>query len=230
MLKPELKKMLDFNREGLKASTRTMRDVYFYTFHHGDRIMCEGHDGLRTYTYSYEQMDQKIRKTAAALYEKIGATHSYVALEMDNSVEWVTAFWAILMSGNKPYLVNLRYPVSLTQSILQTLQVKYTLCKGTSTLSCEAVDITALPQDCTAVPEDVFENELAFSSSATSMNEVICFYTGAQISEQLLAYEDIFAWSPRRCSPGTNYSKEFQLMQERDHNYGKLPLFSKPGM
>ena len=50
MLKPELKKMLDFNREGLKASTRTMRDVYFYTFHHGDRIMCEGHDGLRTYT------------------------------------------------------------------------------------------------------------------------------------------------------------------------------------
>lgn len=197
MLKPELRKMLDFNREGLKASTRTMRDVYFYTFHHGDRIMCEGHDGLRTYTYTYRQMDKKIRSAAAALYAKLGATHSYVALEMDNSVEWVTAFWAILMSGNKPYLVNLRYPTSLTENILQTLQVRYTLCKGTSTLSCQAVDITALPQDCAAVPEEVFENELAFSSSATSMNEVVCFYTGAQISEQMLAYEDIFHWGPR---------------------------------
>ena len=168
MLRPELKKMLDFNREGLKASTRTMKDVYFYTFHHKEKIMCEGHDGLRTYTYTYEQMDKRIRKAAAALYEKLGATHSYVALEMENSPEWVTAFWAILMSGNKPYLVNLRYPQSLTENILKTLDIRHSLCKGTSGLSCQAIDIMALPQDCPAVPEDVFENEIAFSSSATS--------------------------------------------------------------
>lgn len=197
MLKPELKKMLDFNREGLKGSARTMKDIYFYTFHHTDRVMCEGHDGLRTYTYTYGQMDDRIRKTAAALYEKLGAAHSYVALEMDNSPEWVTGFWAILMSGNKPYLVNLRYPQSLTENILKTLDIRYVLCKGTSALSCEAVDITSLAGDCPAVPEDVFENEIAFSSSATSMNEVICFYTGTELSEQMLAYEDIFHWGPR---------------------------------
>lgn len=197
MLKPELRKMLDFNREGLKASARTMKDIYFYTFHHENRIMCEGHDGLRTYTYTYGQMEKKIRQTAAALYARIGATHQYVALEMDNSVEWVTAFWAILMSGNKPYLVNLRYPQSLTENILKSLQVRYAICNGKSQLHTEAIDIASLKDDAVPVPEDVFENGLAFSSSATSMNEVICFYTGAEISEQMLAYEDIFNWGPR---------------------------------
>ena len=197
MLKMELKKLLDHNREGLKASDRTMKSIYGFTFHHRDKIMCEGHDGLRTYTYTYGQMDDKIRKVAAGLYGRIGAGHQYVALEMDNSVEWVTAFWAIFMSGNKPYLVNLRYPQSLTEDILKTLQVRYVLCKGTSQLSAEAIDIASLEGDHAPVPEDVFENELAFSSSATSMNEVICFYTGAEISEQMLAYEDIFNWGPR---------------------------------
>ena len=197
MLKPELKKMLEFNRKGLTASDRTLKDIYFYTFHHGDRIMCEGHDGLRTYTYTYAKMEKKVRATAAALYAQIGATGGYVALEMDNSPEWVTGFWAILMSGNKPYLVNLRYPVSLTEKILKTLQVQYTLCKGASTLSCQAIDITALPQDCESVPEEVFADELAFSSSATSMNEVVCFYTGKEISAHLLAYEAFFRDGPR---------------------------------
>lgn len=197
MLKPELKKLLDHNREGLKASARDMKSIYSFVFYCRNNIMCEGHDGLRTYTYTYAQMDEKIRAAAGALYAKLGAAHSYVALEMDNSPEWVTAFWAILMSGNKPYLVNLRYPVSLTESILKRLEIRYTVCKGTSSLPCEAIDITSLEAGYPAVPEDVFENEIAFSSSATSMNEVICFYTGAEISEQLLAYVDIFRWGPR---------------------------------
>lgn len=197
MLKPELKRLLDHHREGLKASNKDMKSIYSFMFHYRSNIMCEGHDGLRTYTYTYGQMDDWIRRAAAGLYAKIGATHQYVALEMDNSAEWIVAFWAIFMSGNKPYLVNLRYPQSLTENILKTLQIRYAVCKGASSLSCEVIDIADLEGDYPAVPEEVFENELAFSSSATSMNEVICFYTGAEISEQLLAYEDIFNWGPR---------------------------------
>ena len=47
------------------------------------------------------------------------------------------------------------------------------------------------------IPESEFENEVAFSSSATSMNEVICFYTGYQISEQILNFENIIKSEPR---------------------------------
>lgn len=192
-MKKELRQLLKHNTEGLKNSDRTLKSLYYYTFYYKDNIMCEGHDGLRTYTYTYGQMDEKVRRTAAGLYAKLGAEGQYIALEMDNSPEWIAAFWGILMSGNKPYLVNLRYPDSLTEGILKTLNIRYTLCAGTSRLSAEALDIAALEGDHPTVPEEVFANEIAFSSSATSMNEVICFYTGAEICEQILAYEDIFA-------------------------------------
>lgn len=196
-MRKELRQLLDFNREGLKKSDRTMKSIYYFTFHHANNVMCEGHDGLRTYTYTYRQMDEKIRRVAAGLYARLGAADRFIALEMDNSPEWVAAFWGILMSGNKPYLVNLRYPDSLTEGILKTLDVQYSICAGDSRLSVQALDIAGLEGDFPAVPEEVFANEIAFSSSATSMNEVICFYTGAQLSEQMLAYEDIFKRAPR---------------------------------
>lgn len=196
-MKKELRQLLKHNTDGLYASDRTLKSLYYYTFYYKNNIMCEGHDGLRTYTYTYGQMDEKVRRTAAGLYAKLGAAHQYIALEMDNSPEWIAGFWGILMSGNKPYLVNLRYPDSLTEGILKTLNIRYTLCQGATRLSAEALDIAALEGADPAAPEEVFENEIAFSSSATSMNEVICFYTGAQICEQMLAYQDIFAWGPR---------------------------------
>jgi hypothetical protein len=112
-------------------------------------------------------------------------------------VEWVAAFWAILMSGNKPYLVNMRYPKNLTENIFHTLNIRYSICTGQSQFYTESLDVTALEGDHPAVPAEVFENEIAFSSSATSMNEVICFYTGKELSAQMLAYEDIFHWTPR---------------------------------
>ena len=74
MLKPELKKLLDYNREGLKASDRHLKRIYYYTFSHPEKIMCEGHDGLRTYTYTYAQMDRKIRTAAAGLHAKAAGT------------------------------------------------------------------------------------------------------------------------------------------------------------
>ena len=196
-MKKEMRQLLRHNIEGLKTSDRTLKSLYYYIFYYKNNIMCEGHDGLRTYTYTYGQMDEKIRRVAAGLYEKLGAQHQYIALEMDNSPQWIAGFWAILMSGNKPYLVNLRYPDGLTEGILKTLGIRYTLCMGESRLSVQALDIAQLESDGPAVPEDVFADEIAFSSSATSMNEVICFYTGAEVCEQMLACQDIFRWAPR---------------------------------
>lgn len=196
-MRKDLRQRLKFNTEGLFNSDRTLKSLYYYTFHHKNKIMCEGHDGLRTYTYTYAQMDARVRRVAAGIYAELGASGEYIALEMDNSPEWIAAFWGILMSGNKPYLVNLRYPDSLTEGILKTLNVRYSVCQGTTHLSAQALDIALLEGDAPAVPEDVFANEIAFSSSATSMNEVICFYTGAQLCEQMLAYQDIFRWGPQ---------------------------------
>lgn len=196
-MRKELRQILRTNREQLEASEKDLKTIFRIMFRVRQNILCEENDGFRIRTYTYGQIYQRICSTAGALYAKVGATHQYIALEMENSPDWIVAFWAILMSGNKPYLVNMRYPASLTEGILKTLQVKYILCAGTTQLPGEAITMLELEGDYPAVPEDVFENELAFSSSATSMNEVICFYTGYQIAEQILNFKRIVKECPQ---------------------------------
>ena len=193
----EIRNVLRTNRELLEASNKDLKTIFTIMFRNRDMILCETNDGFRIQKYTYGEMHSRICRAAGALYRKIGATHQYIALEMENSPDWIVAFWAILMSGNKPYLVNMRYPDSLTEGILKTLQVSYIFCAETTRLSGKVITLADLSGESSEVPEDVFEDELAFSSSATSMNEVICFYSGFQIAEQILNFKQIVKESPR---------------------------------
>lgn len=186
----KIKKIMASRCEALSSSSKELKDIYDIMFSLDDIILCEGNDGFRTYKRSYGDIKKKIEAAASKLYETVGATHSFIALEIDNSPEWIIAFWAILMSGNKPYLVNMRYPLSLTSGILKTLDIKYVISAEESSLNAQCLLISSLNGDA-SVPADVFENEIAFSSSATSMNEVICFYNGFQVSEQILNLCDV---------------------------------------
>ena len=192
----ELKRIINYNRNALLSSKKDLKSIFEIMFHEKNCVLCEGNDGFRIYKYTYGEMYNKIISAASGLYDKIGATHSYVALEMENCPEWIVAFWAILMSGNKPYLVNMRYPESLTNGILKTLNIKYIVCTKESSLNGESIVLSSLKSGLAPVNEDFFEDEIAFSSSATSMNEVICFYKGAQIAEQILNFKSIIKESP----------------------------------
>lgn len=194
-MKNNIKKILAHNSNALENSEKRLCDIYEIMFSNKN-ILCESNDGYRIKKETYSQIKAKTEKVSAGLYEKVGANHDYIALEMENSPEWIVAFWAILKSGNKPYLVNTRYPSSLTNNILKTLEIKYTVCCESSNLETESLLISELCGE-TAPDLSVFEDEIAFSSSATSMNEVICFYTGLQISEQILNFKDIIKREPR---------------------------------
>lgn len=193
----QIKQFLKTNKALLEASEKDFKSIFEIMFRAGENVLCETNDGFRIRKETYGQIRSRICNAAGALYAKIGATGGYVALEMENCPDWIVAFWAILMSGNKPYLVNTRYPERLTESILKTLDVKYVLCLETTTLSPTPITMGELAGSRSQVPEDVFANELAFSSSATSMNEVICFYTGFQIAEQILNFQQIVKENPR---------------------------------
>lgn len=193
----QVKQFLAKNSAALKSSQKRLCDIYEIMFSSDENVLCETNDGFRIKYLTYGDVKAQIETAAAALYEKIGSTHSFVALEMDNSPEWIVAFWAILRSGNKPYLVNLRYPQSLTEGILKTLEIKYTVCLKESSLPTESIAVSSLISDAAAPPLDVFENEFAFSSSATSMNEVVCFFGGEQLAEQILNFEGIIKLEPR---------------------------------
>lgn len=191
-----IKKTIKINCAALQNSPKRMRDLYEIIFSAGDNVLAETSDGFRIIKLTYAEAARQIEAAAAILYEKLGASQQYVALALENSPEWIVAFWAILMSGNKPYLVNLRYNPGLTNNILKTLDVGFTVCDKDYGLQTENILVSEL-KGSLSFPHDHFADEIAFSSSATSMNEVICFYTGYQIAEQVLNIDGIIKAQPR---------------------------------
>lgn len=191
----EIKQIIRRGCAALEQSGGSLEEIYQWMFSHGSRILAEGNDGIRSYTYTYDQVKAQIEAVSAALYARIGAKGEYVALEMENCIEWIVSFWAILRSGNKPYLVNCRHTKSLSDSILRSLQVKYILALQPSKLEGETIVYHSLKD---AAPfAGAFANELALSTSATSLKETICFYTGREITDQLLNVKGILRASKR---------------------------------
>lgn len=173
----------------LNDSEKTLKTVYEITFSEPSLIMAEENDGYKITTYSYGFVKEKIEKTAAAIYNILGATHNYVGLAMENSIDWVVAFWAILKSGNKPYLLNLRHPETLSEKIIKNLGIKNVICDKKGSLDVNYIEFNTL--DGGALNIDEFEDEIALASSGTSLSETICFYNGKNICAQIFNTEKI---------------------------------------
>ena len=200
----EIKELIEYNCNALQNSEGTYREIYEVMFRLSDNVMYETDDGYRVECTTFGETKARIDILSGVLFETIGATHSYIALEMDNCPEWIVAFWAILRSGNKPYLVNLRHPRELSDGILKTLGVKYVLGVRSTKLKGEFLDYNILwkkakermnegtgaydgtEKEGIFDPEKEFENEIALSTSATSLKETICFYSGEKMTNQLL--------------------------------------------
>lgn len=188
-MKKMLKNIIFGSLKQLKESKQTLRTVYDITFSEPSFIMAEENDGYKITTYTYGDVKEKIEKTAAAIYNTIGATHSFVGLAMENSVDWVVAFWAILKSGNKPYLVNLRHPNSLSSKIINNLGIKTVICDQKGNLTVNYIEFKDL--DGGIMKIDEFEDEIALATSGTSLSETVCFYNGKNICAQIFNTEKI---------------------------------------
>lgn len=180
----EIKKIVDYNCEALEKSDATFKSIYEVMFRFTDNILAETNDGYRIRKYTYGEIKKRIEEVSFAIHQRIGATHEYIGLEMENCIEWIISFWAILRSGNKPYLINCRHPRELCNGILKSLKVKYIIGLGTTALEGEFIDFSELTGKGEFVGE--FEDEIALSTSATTLNEVVCFYTGREMTCQLM--------------------------------------------
>ncbi len=189
----KLKQIINKNSAALEGSSRDFEALYTIMFNQ-DAILAEDNDGFSIRTHTYKQVRQQIEEASCALYEKIGATHSFVALEMENCVQWLVAFWAILRSGNKPYLVNCRHPKNLANTILKRLDIKYVIGLDKTELDAKFIDVSDLKTE--ERFEGEFENEIALSTSATSLKDVICFYTGESLCSQILNVESFIKKYP----------------------------------
>ncbi len=188
-MKAYIKKIINDCMSRLNMAEDTFETVYNVTFSSPEMIMAEDNDGITVNSYTYGEIKGRIEKTAGALYSLIGDTHSYVGVALENGVDWIVAFWAVLKSGNKPYLVNLRHPKNLAERILKNLEVKYIVCDKEGELDAKYIPLSSLTDSPDYTCE--FENEIALASSGTSLSETICLYSGENVCAQIRNTENV---------------------------------------
>lgn len=183
-------KQLWQNVQMLKQSKQQFKDIYRIIFADGSRACFENATMLRIHTITNDAARQKIERLAAALAAKIGKTGAYIGLYGVNSERWILLFWAILRSGNHAYLINTRQPRAFTESVLLTLGADTVVCCD-ETVPLDAtvitfVELDTLAADTMPLPEDSpFGNELALTTSGTTLQQKICVYRGENFAEQL---------------------------------------------
>lgn len=190
-----INKIIKNNCNKLRESEKTLEDIYHIMFSFKENVMAEQSTltGIKEYTYA--QVQEQAEKIAAAIYQELKVTKKYIGLCADNGVEWIVLFWAILKSGNHPYLINLRQPESFTTHILEILDAECVICVdkscnyGRRCLQYEDLEQKAETLD--SLAGVVFGNELAITTSATTLKEKICIYTGENFANQVLNTEEI---------------------------------------
>lgn len=191
-------KFVRANSEELSRGKRTIREIFDVIFRNEANIMAEtpGMTGIESVTYG--KAKQRIVRAAGNISRRLKKKDEFIGLMGENSVEWLVGFWAILMSGNKPYLINLMQPAGFTGDILRTLGADAVIYTGREPkLDVQLVSVGELErEESDPVPPEAFGNEIALSTSGTTLREKICIYTGNEITEQIINCDSIIDANP----------------------------------
>ena len=193
-MKKYVRDMVEGNCSAIINSGQTMEDIFNVMFSHPEEIFAEWLENGERRFMTFGEGEKRIRNAAYALSKKIAKPGGFVALDMENSPNWIICFWAILMSGSRIYLVNRRHPAKLTRGIVSTLGIIFSVAQGETDYPCifiEADSLMCEGHDDFGKAGSVFADEFAIATSATTLNEVICIYNGKKLASQILNCKSI---------------------------------------
>lgn len=180
----------------LKKSDESLRAIYEAIFDGSDAVKLEYSTTIKTHRITYAEAAADIEALASAISDALGADNSYIGLYGDSCPMWPILFWAILRSGNRPFLINTRQPLSTVREHLCTLgAVTVITLKDSPELSLpchSAQELLLKGKEMDALPRDAFfADELALSTSGTGLAHKICIYNGRSIANQIYNTESI---------------------------------------
>jgi len=181
----------------LNSCEKNFETIFNIMFSLEESIAAEENDGFCIKKHTFGDIKKRIIHLSGVLDSILPKSGKYIGIEMENCTEWIVTFWAILRSGNKPYLINTRHSKTLSASLIKTLEIEniISLVKGSQ----EANYYTVSELEEMSASTDFtgnFADEFAISTSATTLNQVICYYSGKKVCEQLLNSGDIVKQCP----------------------------------
>ena len=188
----------------------SFRKLFDMMFSERENIMFEKSDGYRIIETTYGECYQSVLKKADALYKQFQnlPPQSVIGLYMESGREWIEAFWAILLSGFCPLLMNLRLDHDNLEKALAITDAKAVLAIAPVQFSIPVIDIAKLQSGGLTAGNLLTGEKILLMSSGTSDHVKVCEYNA-----------DAF-----RIMISDSYQIICQCPQIKKHYRGKLKL------
>lgn len=198
-----LNKYISSKHQDLLNSDYSFKDLFRLIHTQDERIFCEFIHNFQVKKIKYKEVEKYCYQMGYFLNENISnEKDTYVGLYMENSVNWIAVFWALLMIGYKPVLLNCKLPVEMNLEIIKLLNIK-TVVSGFNTFDpYDDVKVIKLQHSLAFIPEvskcPVYTpvkwcDEIALCSTATTLNYKLCIYTGKDFTYQVLNSKGILS-------------------------------------
>lgn len=112
--------------------------------------------------------------------------NSVIGLYMDNDIDWIVSFWAILKSGCRPLLLNTRLGDEVLCGAMKSCDAKLLLSKGKTLEGFETVTFEEISGgEEKRACEKAFGTEVLLMSSGTTASPKICAYSADEFHCQI---------------------------------------------
>lgn len=167
-------------------SKRDFAALFELMFSEENNIMFEQSMGYRIIKTTYGEAKRNALRRAETLKRLLdGEKHNAaVGIFMENSLEWIELFWAALLAGFRPLLMNMRLDDQTLEYALKTCNAVAVISDGK-----EFSVRTITPGDVALADNELanadFGTEIFVMSSGTSANVKICAYTAGEFYWQI---------------------------------------------
>ena len=174
-------KLRAYQQQGL-----TFETLFALMFREKENILYERSEGYRIRKTTYGEAEGHALRKAAALRSLLPELeqNAVVGLYMENSLEWIETFWAILAAGFRPLLMNLRLDRSLLEQALEAADCRAVIAEG-AVFSCPTRSPADLEGPELPAPACPFGTELLVMSSGTTEHVKVCAYTAEEFYYQI---------------------------------------------
>jgi len=149
-------------------------------------------------TVSFRELNENVKSMAKFLSDKLGANQKgkFVGLSMDNSHLWQVCFWALLMAGYKPVLIDVNHKEEMVDYILESSGAGAILGREKIDLKNKVLLISidelkkALTQKTDFTPQ--WADNLALCTSGTTATAKVLVFDGSAIVYQLEGFYRVY--------------------------------------
>jgi len=165
-----------------------------------------------TVSVSFHVFNENVKNMALFLSKRVGENQKgcFVGLSMDNSHLWQVCFWALLMAGYKPVLIDVNHKEEMVDYIIESAGLQTILGKDSLELKNNILQIPVeeLKEALKPVNEKAeftpqWADNLALCTSGTTATAKVLVFDGSAIVSQLEGFYKTYIKDPRIASAPT---------------------------